>query len=155
MSNNDLDLEVQSITLQLQQLRVEQERLKRKLSRVQHKINQWELESTKASNRGAAKAYQPDEVPSFTPIHSSEANARKRKSRASIQAICDGLRFGEHPYTQTNVPKKGDYVRILNPKREQCNVRIVINFCNDGKLKIITNENTFRTRLLKNVHYYA
>ena len=157
MSDNNLDLEVRAITLQLQQLRVEQECLERKLSRVQHKINRRKLETAEANARGASKANRPDKVPSLTQDYSTEHRERawRKKARASIQAIRNGFRYKEHPYTEKATLEKGDYVRILNPKKGQCNVGIVMDFCSNGKSKIITDKNTFITRLPKNVHYYG
>ena len=38
---DDLDLKVETITLQLQQLKVEQERLEKRLTRVQTRLHSW------------------------------------------------------------------------------------------------------------------
>ena len=45
-------------------------------------------------------------------------------------------------------------MRILNPKKGQYNVGIIVDFCNDGKVKILTDENTIITRLPKSMYYY-
>ena len=60
----------------------------------------------------------------------------------------------EYPYTNAVRPELGDRVRILNPKKGQRDVGVVVAFCSDGKLKIHTDHDTILTRLPKNVNYF-
>ena len=146
MADNDLDLEVRAITLQLQQLKVEQERLERKLNRVQEKIRHRGRGSAEGKTQGAVGARPPSPVPSHVPSQAF----KQEQDRTYI--VRNGLRVQEHTYSKTDPPEKGDQVRILNPKKGQCNVGLIVDFCNDGKAKILTDQNTIITRLPK---YYA
>ena len=139
MADNDLDLEVQALTLQLQQLKVEQERLERKLSRAQELIRYRGHGSAEGKTQGAIGTRPPSPVPSHVPSQTFEQN----QDRTYI--IPNGLRVREHTYSKTDLPEKGDQVRILNPKKGQCNVGVIIDFCNDGKAKILTDQNTIIT----------
>ena len=49
------------------------------------------------------------------------------------------------------VPRLGDVVLIINPKKGQSRTGVVEGFCSDGKLKIVTNNGKKITRLPKNV----
>ena len=95
----------------------------------------------------AIKASRPSSVPSNVPSQVFEHNQDKQITHNDIQV-------NKYAYSQTVKPEKGDHVRILNPKRGQCNIGIIIDFCNNGKVKILTDKNTIITRLPKNVHYY-
>ena len=147
MTENDLDLEVQSLTLQLQ-LKVGQERIQRQLDRVQHKIRCRGRESAEGKAQGAINASRPLVVPSH--VSSQEF---KRSSQSEV-VWHNGLQVREHDHTEADLPEKGDHMRILNPKKGQCSVGIIIDFCSDGKVKILTNKNTTLTRLPKKVRYY-
>ena len=147
MTDNDLDLEVQALTLQLQQLKVEQERLERQLSRVQNKIRRWGRKSAEGKSQGAVKTSRTSPVQSHVPSQVFEQSQGRQITR-------NGLWVKEYTYSRIDAPEKGDHVRILNPKKGQCNIGIIIDFCNDGKVKILTDKNTIITRLPKNVHYY-
>ena len=52
-------------------------------------------------------------------------------------------------YDGKNLPVRGDQVRILNPKRDQLNKGVIVGQCVDGKLKILTDNNSIVTRLPK------
>ena len=149
MAENDLDLEVRALILQLQQLKVEQERLERKLNRAQEQIRRRGRGSAEGKTQGAVGTRPPSPVPSHLPSHVFEQN----QDRTYI--VRNGLRVREHTYSKTDPPEKGDQVRILNPKKGQCNVGLIVDFCNNGKAKILTDQNTIVTRLPKNLRYYS
>ena len=127
MTDSNLDIEVRTLTLQLQQLRVEQERLEQQLSRVQHKLKRQGRKSAEGNTQGAVKSRSPSAVPLHVPSQVFEQSQDKGITRNSIQVR-------EYTYSQTVTPEKGDYVRILNPRKGQYNVGIIIDFCNNGKV---------------------
>ena len=49
------------------------------------------------------------------------------------------------------IPRTGDIVIIINPKKGQEKLGIITGHCVDDKVKIITNKGTKNTRIPKNV----
>lgn len=144
MSDTDLDLEVHTITLQLQQLRVEQERLERRLTQVQTKLQRGE--------RGLADVHAQGAIGTSCSTSTGllSQNVKQNQDRRKL----DTPLRQERPYTKQTEPTRGDQVRILNPQRGQDNTRVIIGFCTDRIIKILTDKNIVITRLPKNVYYY-
>ena len=145
MADNDLDLEIRALTLQLQQLKVEQERLERKLNRAQDQIRRRGRGSAEGKTRGAVGTRRPSPVPLHIPSQPSQPSQVIEQKQDRTYYIRNGLRVQEHTYSRTDPPEKGDQVRILNPKKGQCNVGVIIDFCNDGKVKVLTDQNMIIT----------
>ena len=141
MSNDDkdLDLEVRKLTLQLQQIEVEQERIQRQLRRVQGQIKERNERASGENVQGSDK------------LNKAElwSNHRSRQPQRHQQP----QRRFERPYDSVTSPRRGDWVRILNPRQEQLNIGVVVGFCTDGKVKVQTSDNNILTRQVRNVHH--
>ena len=159
MSDEDLDLEVRKITLQLKQLKVEQEKLERQLNRVQSKIRRRDRCTAEGNTHGANRESPRNNVIADSIVSkSTEENNRREHERRTKQNPYyfqrTDFRVLEYPYTKVVKPEIGDRVRILNPKKGQRDVGIVVAFCKDGRLKIRTDRDEMLTRLPKNVNYF-
>ena len=159
MSDEDLDLEVRKITLQLKQLKVEQERLERQLNRVQSKIRRRDCGSAEGKTQGANNASPrnnkiADSVVSKPTEENNKREHDHRNKRNLYYLKRTDFRVLEYPYTKVVKPEIGDRVRILNPKKGQRDVGIVVAFCKDGRLKIRTDRDDMITRLPKNLNYF-
>ena len=137
--NNDLDLEIRAINLQLEQVKIEV-RQERELKRIQSKLEQRNQRQVEDNIQGACRKRESWSRNQLSP---STVDI-KNKTKSIVET--------ELAYGEKILLEKGDKVRILKPKHGQLNRGVIVGQCVDGKIKILTDNNTIVTRLPKNMH---